>query len=204
MGGTAGALVNGGASSVTITNSFSFPTAGYRLNLVGGEPVAGAPGTIFTGSFPLSAGLTALLTSIDPADVTEISGVIGGAGASLANGDNGTLELGGANTYDGYTTISNPAALIIIGSGSLGSGSYSGLITNNSTFVYDSSAAQTLAGSISGTGSLLQAGSGILTLTASNTYTGSTTVSNGSMLVLGSGRFHRQFRCQCVGRLDAG
>ncbi len=177
--GTGGAMVNGGTAAVTIPNNFSFPTAGYNLNLASGNPVAGAPGTTWTGTFTLPSGMTTLFTSSIATEVTEISGVISGIGAALTIADNGTMELGGVNTYSGATTISSPATLSIVGSGALGSGSYAGTIANGGTFSYNSSVAQTLSGAVSGTGALIQNGPGTLILSVANSYTGNTTINGG-------------------------
>ena len=74
------------------------------------------------------------------------------------------------------------------GSGSLGTiapgvGSYAGNISlgSETIFYYNSSAAQTLSGSITGAGSLTKAAAGTLTLTAPNSYTGLTTVTTGAL-----------------------
>ena len=99
----------------------------------------------------------------------------------------GTLALSGVNTYTAGTLITNGSMLTLVGSGSLGSGSYAGNIANYGTFNYASSAAQTLSGVISGTGALTESGPGTLNLTGANTYTGGTLITNGSTLVLGSG-----------------
>jgi autotransporter-associated beta strand protein len=190
VGGTGNALVNGGANAVTITNNFTFPTAGYSINLAGGNPVAGVPGTTFTGNFPLpSTGAITLNTSSTATEVIEISGVISGASA-VTVADDGTLQLAGTNTYTGGTTISSPAILSIIGSGCLGvtatTTNYAGNITNGGTFNYASAAVQTLSGTISGAGALVDSGSGALTLGGVNTYTGATTVNSGILNISGS------------------
>jgi autotransporter-associated beta strand protein len=89
------------------------------------------------------------------------------------------------NTYSGPTTIS-AGTLLISGAGRLGGGAYAANITNNGTFNYNSSVAQTLSGAHSGTGALTQSGPGTLTLAGANTYSGNTTISGGT-LALGSG-----------------
>ncbi|MGE4310367.1 autotransporter domain-containing protein [Desulfovibrio sp.] len=94
----------------------------------------------------------------------------------------GVLTLAGTNTYSGDTAISGGGLTV---TGTLGSGNYAGAIANSGTLVFDQSAAQTLSGVISGTGSLTKTGTGTLTLNAVNTYTGMTTVRDGA-LVLGA------------------
>ena len=92
----------------------------------------------------------------------------------------GTLTLTGTNTYTGATAI-NGGTLTIGGAGLLGNGAYAGLITDNAALIYNSSAAQTLSGVISGSGSLTDSGSGTLTVSAIPTYTGNTTINAGKI-----------------------
>ncbi len=97
----------------------------------------------------------------------------------------GTMVLSAANIYPGATNIGS-GTLQIFGTGSLGSGNYSAAIANSGALVFNTSTAQTLGGIISGPGNLVQFGPGILTLSAADTYYGSTTVSSG-VLLLNSG-----------------
>ncbi|HZQ46706.1 MAG TPA: Ig-like domain repeat protein, partial [Verrucomicrobiae bacterium] len=186
IAGTGGAMVNNGAAGVTLNNPVTITTTGWTLNLASGAPSGSTPGTIWSGGWTLPAGTTGLLTG-GSGQVTEISGIISGSGAALTVGNGGTLELGGVNTYSGATTISNSTVLSIIGSGSLGGGSYSQNITNGGTFTYASSASQTLSGAIWGAGGTFNVnGSGTLTLSGSgdNNSLGAN-VNSGGVLVLG-------------------
>jgi autotransporter-associated beta strand protein len=92
----------------------------------------------------------------------------------------GILTLGVNNTYTGPTVISGGTLQVGAGSaaGSLGSASS---ITNNSTLVFDRPDAVVVNGPISGSGSLVNFGTGTLTLANTNAYGGSTTVSNGTL-----------------------
>ncbi len=114
-----------------------------------------------------------------------ISNVIAGSGALVESGS-GTLTLYGVNTYSGGTAIGSGCALTIAGAGKLGGGTYSPGITNAGIFDWASSASQTLSGPFSGAGTLIQGG-GTLTLTATNTYTGGTTISSGKTLTVSGG-----------------
>lgn len=123
----------------------------------------------------------------------SFSGVIGGgtrAGINhiaITKNGTGTQTISGVNTYTGATTI-NGGTLQIGGAGQLGSGSYAGNISNAGTLDYDSTAAQTLSGVISGAGALTKTtGTNTLTLTGANTYTGATTINAGTLRVSGTG-----------------
>jgi autotransporter-associated beta strand protein len=119
-----------------------------------------------------------------------ISGVISESGGSCGitfTAEPGTIVLSGVNSYTGPTTI-NGGVITLGGAGQLGSGNYAAALTNNATFDYASSAAQTLAGVVSGTGTLIQGGPGTLTLSGANTFTGGILISNNSTLAIsGSG-----------------
>jgi len=113
------------------------------------------------------------------------------AGKEFVKSGAGTLTLSGVNTYSGATTISD-GTLTIGGAGQLGSGSYAGNITDNAVLNYNSTAAQTLSGIISGTGNLEKRNSGILTLTGANTlqygpviYAGEVKIGTGGSITAG-------------------
>jgi autotransporter-associated beta strand protein len=117
------------------------------------------------------------------AGVTQaLSGALAGTGGITKQGG-GLLQLSGVNTFTGSTTI-NGGTLQIGGSGSLGSGTYGGAmsIAAGTTLKYSSSAAQTLSGAISGTGSIVK-DTNSSTLSVPNnltTFTGSVTVNAGT------------------------
>jgi autotransporter-associated beta strand protein len=90
------------------------------------------------------------------------------------------------NTFsDGV--LNSAGTLVIGGAGQWNSGNFAGAITNDATLIYNSTAAQTLGGVISGPGALMQNGPGTLTLTAANTYSGGTIINAGTLVLTNAG-----------------
>jgi autotransporter-associated beta strand protein len=102
--------------------------------------------------------------------------------AGLIKAGTGTMALTANNTFTGNIAI-NAGTLTLANSGQLDGGTYAGHLTNNSVFVSSTTSAQTLSGIVSGSGILEVSGPGaVLSLTAANTYSGGTVVSNGATL----------------------
>lgn len=116
------------------------------------------------------------------------SGVISGSG-QINKQTSDTLVLAGANLYTGGTTIGG--GTVQIGYGGT-TGSIAGNVIDYANLAFDRSNAVTFAGTISGTGILSQLGTGALTLTSVNTYSGGTMINAGTVSIsnpgaLGSG-----------------
>ncbi len=171
------AIVAEGTAPITIANAVSVDSTTNSINIVGN-----VAGLTFSGPWTLN-GYLIIGSGASSSYLVTISGAISGSGAYFSKYNPGTLALSGNNTYTGPTAISG-GPLLINGSGVLGGGAYSARITNNATLVYASTAAQTLSGVISGTGSLIQSNAGALTLTAANTYSGGTSAGGGATLAI--------------------
>ena len=106
------------------------------------------------------------------------SSIISGTGSLIKDGT-ATLTLSSANTYTGGTTVNS-------GTLAATTATISGNIANNASVVFDQSIDGTYAGSMSGNGVFLKNGVGILVLSGSNTFTGTTAVNSGTLSVGGS------------------
>src|SRR5205085_7781881 len=104
-----------------------------------------------------------------------VASVVSGP-SSLIQGGSGTHIPANDNTYTGATTIDAGGTLQVGNggaTGSLGTGS----VTDNATLAFNRSDTITIANLVSGTGTLVQAGTGTTILTGANSYTGTTTIS---------------------------
>ncbi|MCX7513819.1 autotransporter-associated beta strand repeat-containing protein [Frateuria hangzhouensis] len=101
------------------------------------------------------------------------AGDMTGTGGLVKDGG-GTLVLSGDNSYSGGTTVNG-------GTLQGDSASLQGDITNHATVDFDQSADGTYDGDMTGTGGLLKNGSGTLVLSGDNSYSGGTTVNDGTL-----------------------
>ena len=238
---SAGKLTLGGANSYVGTTTINGGTVSIAAqNNLGGTPsVTTANSLWLNGGGLLATGSTALdakrgvvvgattgstpgtaLFDVASGQTLAVNGVIASAGNSGANnltlnsgvGNNGTLVLGGANTFSGTTVISNGTlqvsntlalqnSVLNYSSGALRfsagitaatiaqlTGTQNLALTNlgGGTLALTTggnNATWTYGANFTGSGSLTKAGSGTLTLTGTNTYTGSTTGNGGTLEV---------------------
>ena len=167
---------NPGTGLVNVASGISaagiqFDMPGYQLS--GGSLTFATP----AGSVPVIE----VRAGVDTVN-TPISGNQG-----LKKSGAGTVVLGGVNDFTGSIAILS-GNLEIGGSGQLGSGNYADpiQISAGSALRYFSGTAQTLSGQISGSGSLVIGGFGLLQLTGFNTFTGGTTLFSGVLLNTGT------------------
>ena len=118
--------------------------------------------------------------AVSRSNTITISNDISGSGVLNQIGS-GTTILTGNNSYTGRNKIST--GVLNLGSanggtsGSLGTGA----VTDNAALSFNRSDNVSVGNAISGSGTLNQIGTGIVTLTNANTYTGATTVSSGTL-----------------------
>ncbi len=192
-----------------ISGSGSLQKSGAGVLSVTGDNLYTGTTTITTGTLSIGDGGTSgsivgnsansAILRFNRSDNLAYNGVISGTG-SLQKQGAGILTLSGNNTYSGTTTISagtlvltgnksgagtttvNGTTNLRVGNGGV-TGSIAGNIVNNGTVSFNRSDAITYSSVISGLGVLEQLGSGILTLTGANTFSGGTTVSSGSLQI---------------------
>ena len=178
--GTGEVIVNGPGASLTVSGT-KLPTGQASLEVVSGELLVENGATLTTfGSFV---------------------GRVKGSSASVNVFGSGStwIENGALNIGIGQVTISGGASLraagtvtiglggtLEVGTGGVGGTVNAPSIINNGTISFDLSDSTTLSAPISGPGVLFKSGSGTVTLTGIDTYTGTTTVNNGSLIVDGS------------------
>ncbi|EAN4330393.1 transporter [Salmonella enterica subsp. enterica serovar Oslo] len=130
-----------------------------------------------------TSGANSLVSFDGTADQTY-SGVISGSGGMERTGGGDTILLGD-NTYTGNTLIGTDSELALGNGGTTGSLSETTNITDNGLLTVNRADEVTLNGVISGTGSFRQIGAGLTRLGGNNSYAGTTTVEQGTLLING-------------------
>jgi fibronectin-binding autotransporter adhesin len=173
------ALVKQGAGIMQLAtnNGYSGGTtiSGGTLQLGNGGPTGSA------GSGPIALNGGWLSFNRSDASLVVSSALSSG---TVSQDGTGTTTLAGNNVYAGGTFINNGTLAIGNGgnTGTLGSGP----VHNNGQLIFNrGDAIYNVTQSISGTGAVFQNGSGTLTMSGSNTYTGQTTVNQGALYLNG-------------------
>lgn len=180
-------VLNGGTLQYTGTGAnidrlFSLGTGGGTIEAAG----AGALVLNNTGSIGLvGSGSRLLVLSGANTDNNVLAASIRDSGGATALTKSGTGKwvLTGDNSYSGLTTISG--GILQVGSGGATGSLGTGNVLNNGGLIFNRTGSVTVPGAISGTGWLLNQGSGTVVLVGDNTYSGGTT--NNGVLQLGNG-----------------
>ncbi|HCT4044897.1 TPA: autotransporter-associated beta strand repeat-containing protein [Salmonella enterica subsp. enterica serovar Agona] len=163
IGGT-GSVVKSGDETLTLSGANSY-TGGTTIS--GGTLVASNVEALGTGDVTDNA-------TLEMNTGGDFDNAIGGTGSVVKSGDK-TLTLSGANSYTGGTTISG-GTLVASNVEALGSGD----VTDNATLELNTGG--DFANNIGGTGSVVKSGDKTLTLSGTNSYTGGTTISGGTLV----------------------
>ena len=175
----AGTLALGHANALGVGGNISFS---------GGTLQYGANNTTDYSSRLVGSG-SAVKIDTNSQSVTYASALASSNSGGLEKIGSGTLILAGNNTYTGGTTIT-VGTLQIGNGGTAGSLVSSSTISNSGILAFNRSDTLTqgtdFSNTITGTGALLQNGSGTLVLSANNTYSGATTIHAGTIQLTGS------------------
>ncbi|EBX0277118.1 TPA: fibronectin-binding autotransporter adhesin ShdA [Salmonella enterica] len=157
-----GSLVKTGTGELTLSgdNSYSGGTT-----IIGGTLTADHADSLGTGAIANSGVLQV--------GEGELENTLSGSGSLVKTGT-GELTLNGDNDYSGGTTIDD-GVLIADHADSLGTGA----VANNGVLQVGEGE---LKNTLSGTGSLVKIGTGELTLSGDNTYSGGTTIDDGVLI----------------------
>ena len=185
---TIGSVIADNGAPTALTKAGSGILALTGNNTYTGPTTVGA-GTLYVGTGGSGESLASPTITLcnnttlvfSHADALTYGGAIGGVGSltQMGSGSSMLTLTGASNTYTGPTTVSSGTLQISSGSASGDFLASSGVSLSGSAalLIFNGSGQSTYGGVISGRGNLLQTGSGMLTLTGSNTYTGKTTVS---------------------------
>ncbi|MEY2498569.1 MAG: fibronectin-binding autotransporter adhesin [Verrucomicrobiota bacterium] len=200
---TGGTTINGGIVAVNSDSSLGASSGALTLN-AGTLEVA----TSYTSTRNYTLGNVASTIMVDSGQTFTANGVFSGTGTLNKTGA-GTLTLGGVNLFSGGTnvtagvlqmsainrllstadltisggtfdlqTFAQAAGVVTLTSGSI-TGSGLGILTGSS-FVLQSG---TVSAILASTGTVTKNTAGLVTLSGSNTFTGSTTISAGTLRV---------------------
>ncbi len=153
-------LSNISGANLTITGASSASGGLMNLNISGGAELLTSNGDITFGTDTLLIG-----------------------SGSLTKNGTGNLILAGASNFAGTTTI-NSGTLVLASDQTLGAIAGSGHISlSNATLTSNSSSSTDFSGVISGSGGLTKSGVSNLSLSGANSYTGTTSILNGTLFL---------------------
>lgn len=184
-----GSLVLDQSSSGTFT---SFVSGTGSVKVTGGGSLTFTGANNYTGGTTVDSGTKLIGTStslqgqilnngqvvFDQSAIGAYAGNMSGIGSVLVNGTS-AVSFTGTNSYTGGTTVNLGSTLAGTTSGLQGS------IVDNGIVQFNQTKAGTFGGVISGSGGVQVSGFGPITMTSVNTYTGGTTIGNGSTLIVG-------------------
>jgi fibronectin-binding autotransporter adhesin len=180
----------GGGAAVTYTNAITVGTgSGTRtVSNINTNVTAAVGNTVLSGAMTLNKDVIFDITqyTANTHDRITLSGAVGGSGGIVKSGtgllilSNAANSFGGLQINAGQVTVQTNATVTGL------SGSGGSLALSGGTLTVSASADSSFGQVISGAGALVKSGAGTLTLGGNNSYSGSTTVSAGSLIVNGN------------------
>jgi autotransporter-associated beta strand protein len=183
-------LTTGGAGTTILTGNNTY-TGETIINGAYGGFVGAALGTVQVGANGTSGSISSSSDIIDNGNLafnrsdSVTAPPVSGTG-NLVKLSAGVLSATANNSLSGLVTISG-GTLQLGNGGSAGSFSNVVGIIDNANLVFDNNNTVSYSNSISGYGSLVQFGTGTLIIPTNETYSGNTTVSNGTLKLLANG-----------------
>ena len=195
-GATLQTTSTGGGQTRLQSRTITFGSSGGNtIDIGGGNTRVGGTTFVTTGgstNFITGAAIDISTSAIynvsdgtDDVDL-QVSSVIQRSG--ITKNGNGTLSLTNTNNLQSNAININAGTLEIAGAGKLinGGSDYSANINNDGIFKYNTTASQSFASIISGTGAIEKDNTSTLTLTGANSYSGNTTINNGTLIINGN------------------
>ncbi|EBF7891865.1 AIDA autotransporter-like protein ShdA, partial [Salmonella enterica] len=183
-GGTNAVLINSGSKNNTLTLNTGTEMSGSITD--GNNSASANNNLILDGEGTLGSSISGLNSVTSSGDWT-----LSGATMNLSGTTNsalwvksGTLILNGAMTAKG-ATVDSGTTLQIGNSGTLGA--FNGDIVDNGTLTFNRSDAAAYGSVISGSGNVIKQGGGELTLSNNNSYSGGTTIAEGTLTATAGG-----------------
>ncbi|EGN8557848.1 autotransporter outer membrane beta-barrel domain-containing protein [Salmonella enterica] len=183
-GGTNAVLINSGSKNNTLTLNTGTEMSGSITD--GNNSASANNNLILDGEGTLGSSISGLNSVTSSGDWT-----LSGATMNLSGTTNsalwvksGTLILNGAMTAKG-ATVDSGTTLQIGNSGTLGA--FNGDIVDNGTLTFNRSDAAVYGSVISGSGNVVKQGGGELTLSNNNSYSGGTTIAEGTLTATAGG-----------------
>ena len=180
-----GVLVQMGTGTTTLNGSNTTYSGGTLISGGTLRVGAGVSGSVFDTNGSLGTGNVtnnATLAFSRRGASDTVSNNISGTGALTMFGAIGSLTLAGSNSYSGPTTIDSSYTLQI-GTGSTNGTLGTGSVSNAGILSFNRSDLYTASNAISGAGALRQIGTGTTILLGSNSSSGTTTVTNGTLQI---------------------
>ncbi|HCT1315616.1 TPA: autotransporter outer membrane beta-barrel domain-containing protein [Salmonella enterica subsp. enterica serovar Livingstone] len=183
-GGTNAVLINSGSKNNTLTLNTGTEMSGSITD--GNNSASANNNLILDGEGTLGSSISGLNSVTSSGDWT-----LSGATMNLSGTTNsalwvksGTLILNGAMTAKG-ATVDSGTTLQIGNGGTLGA--FNGDIVDNGTLTFNRSDAAVYGSVISGSGNVVKQGGGELTLSNNNSYSGGTTIAEGTLTATAGG-----------------
>jgi autotransporter-associated beta strand protein len=175
VGGTGGIVKTGtGILILSASNNYSGTT-----DIQGGKLFLGSAGRLGSGAVTISNGAN-IDFATGAGQTNIVANNISGGGQIFQNGASTRTVLTGDVTSTGGMTLNT--GTMIIGDGATGSYTGDAVVNTGAVLAFSRSNAYTYNGTISGLGAVTKVGVGAVTLTASNTYSGVTSLFDGALV----------------------